>query len=181
MAEHTYTIDGKWRLGWEFKLPSENVVLIRPLDVAQLLKKRKTLPQNLMLVVERLFDNKPVAENEDEANQMAADALEGIDRFDLMTHDRQYCEALTSLMWVYPRIGEETDLEKGVIALDDVPLDDLRFTRDLAFKTVQELRFLSDQQSSGVELVLGRQSQQSPAVTGDQPDGDGATSDGDGS
>ena len=180
MSDNRYTLDGKWRLGWEFDLPSGNRVTLRPLDVAQLLKKRRTLPGDLMNVVERLFENRDVPKTEEEASAEAARELEEMNRMDLLTQDRMYCEAVTTLMWVSPRVGETTDLEKGVIALDDIPIDDMRFTRNLAFKTVTELRFFADQQDAGVELVFGQQSDESPAESsderepvGDQPDGNG--------
>jgi hypothetical protein len=180
MSDNLYTKDGKWRLGWEFDLPSGNRVTLRPLDVAQLLKKRKTLPGDLMKVVERLFEGKDVPTTEEEANAEAAKELEGINRMDLLTQDRMYCEAVTSLMWVSPRVGETTDLEKGVIALDDIPVDDMRFTRNLAFKTVTELRFLADQQANGVELVFGQQVDEPSAEPSDEREPVGAAIDRDG-
>lgn len=167
-------------MGWEFDLPSGNRVTLRPLDVAQLLKKRRSLPADLMNVVERLFENRDVPETEEAATEEAARELEKMDRMDLLTQDRLYCEAVTSLMWVIPRVGEDTDLEKGVIALDDIPIDDMRFTRSLAFKTVTELRFYADQQAAGVELVFDQQGDESSAESGDErpsdidePDGHG--------
>lgn len=168
MSDNRYTVDGRWRLGWEFTLPSGNVVTLKPLDVAQLLKKRKTLPPNLMAVVEKLFDGKQVAETEEEVMVEAAEELAKMDRFEVLTQDRLYCEAITSLMWVLPRVGDVTDLEQGVIALDDIPLDDMRFTRNLAFKTVSELRFYADQQAAGVELVFDQQGDESTSESGSE-------------
>lgn len=180
MGDNLYTLDGKWRLGWEFALPSGNVVTLRPLDVAQMLKKRSTLPGDLMKVIEKIFNGEDVPKTEEEANEEAARELAGVSRMDLLTQDRLYCEAITSLMWVIPKVGPETDLEKGVIALDDIPVDDMRFTRNLAFKTVTELRFLADKQASGVELVFDQQGDEPSAESGDGSEQAGGDADGDG-
>lgn len=180
MTDHLYTKDGKWRLGWEFELPSGNVVTLRPLDVAQMLKKRHTLPGDLMQVIEKIFNGEEIPTTEEEANAEAARELAGVNRMDLLTQDRLYCEAVTSLMWVSPKVGAETDLDKGVIALDDIPVDDMRFTRNLAFKTVTELRFLADRQASGVELVFGQQVDEPATESGDEREPVGDTVDGDG-